>query len=219
MNTELILDLAFLVFSITFALFFVIIGIAIGIAWIVSKNNKKKYKVAVIKIISAAKKKKDSEVLASMKSEYVAYRGSSFSYLGCLQLNCELISELRSTKYKLYYKEELKNSGSVADVIERINAIWNDELTFSDEKINNTFDQIINLSHDSVTKEKAISIVSDLKNEITAFNSFCNGRIFEMNGKISDMEFRMKKHNIKTFFAWLGWIVGFVSGVVTIFHL
>ena len=219
MNVDSIFNIAFLIFSVAFVLFFVILGIAVLVAWFIAKNNKKRYKIAVIKIITAAKKKKDTEILASMKSEYENYRKSVFSDLGCCQLNCELVSELRGSMYMTYYRDELKNASIVADTIERINFIWNDELTFTDEKIQKTFDQIVNLSYDAKTKQDAEAVVSELKTDITSFNSFCNGRIFEMNNKLVDMEYKLKKHNIKIFFAWLGWIVGLVSGIVTIFHL
>ena len=161
--------------------------------------------------------KKDDEILYSVKCEYENYRKARCSYLKSYELNGELVSELRRLKYKDYYKDELKNANTVADTIERIDKIWKDELTFTDEKMQKIFENIINLSHNAQTKKDAETVVNELKTGITSFNSFCDGRIYEMNSKLVEMKYKLQKRKINAFFTWIGWIVGIVSGLITIF--
>lgn len=219
MNVELIFNMGFFIFSVAFAVIIILMLIALFVAWRISCNSKNRYMISVISIVTASKSKKDLEILENMKSEYERYRGSGFSYMGCSQINSELVSRLRDKSYEKFYKSKLEKPSYIADIVERVNRIWVEQLSFTDEKMQETFENIMELSHDASSKAKAGEVVSYLKNEITAFNAFCNGRIYEKDVEITNVKSELKKHRMKWYFTILGWVLGVISSIYTIFHL
>lgn len=201
------------VFAILLIIFLVISSLIVG--GICQRN----YKIALINIISSNFGKKDFELKESIKNEYTNYRNrkiNGFSYFNIETINSKLISELRNEKYKKYYKSQKIKNNDIANKLERINKLIIEEQTFEEDIV-----QIINNAQSLSVKEyeenKRNKLVEDIKIKFSSCIMFYNGRIYEKDIKINDLENQLKKYKIGKIFSWIGWIIGVISGIVTIY--
>lgn len=210
--SNLLISIGF-VFAILLIIFLVISSLIVG--GICQRN----YKIALINIISSNFEKKDFELKESIKNEYANYRNrniNGFLYFNIETINSKLISELRNEKYKRYYKSQKIKNNNIANKLERINKLIIEEQTFEEDIV-----QIINNAQSLSVKEheenKRNKLVEDIKIKFSSCIMFYNGRIYEKDIKINDLENQLKKYKIGKIFSWIGWIIGVISGIVTIY--
>lgn len=203
-----------LLFSTAFLIFMLLVVVVIVSGYVLSKISEKKYKRAIIKIILGSNTKKESEKLESIKNTYQNYIiNGSFSYLAILDINAKLIAELRDETYKKYYKGNKDVIEKDISELERLNKLLRDEFSYSDQKLNNVLSEVKLLSTDECKSEKACG---EIKVLYSALISYCDGRIFEKQNEIMEKETEIKKIKSNRWFNRIGWIVGIVSGILTI---
>lgn len=211
MNIE---NLTTLSFSIAFALFMILLTGSIIGAYILSRISEKKYKRAIIKLILEVESKTDNQILESIKNTYDNYRiNGSFSYLSIFDINAKLIAELREGTYKKYSKIVTNVFEKDIYKLECLNKSIKDEFFYSDEKLNSLLADAQSLSLD---KQKVEYFCGEVKLLFGSIYSFCDGRIFEKQCEIKQKENEISKLKTSRWFNRLGWIVGVISGIITI---
>lgn len=220
MDIDSFFKVGFTLFSITYTLFLILIVSVIISGYISSYIYESLYKKAIINILRSNKKKPDCDLITSIKTEYLSYRNSkisAFAYLSIDVINSKLISELRNDKFKKYYgKSNIKNI-DISDSLERLNKKIQDELSFQEDDINLIINDIQSLSNVRTDINKINEIIEKIKIKFSSCIAFCNGRIFEKDIKIVDLERKLKRGRIGKALSWIGWIIGIVSGLITIF--
>lgn len=219
MNTDSIFSIAYLLIGIGF-IFALLIIVCLFIAGFISSGiYESNYKKSVINIIKSNPSKKDTELVDCIKNEYTNYRKSkitAFSYFDIDTINSKLISDLRSDNYKKYYKERIKNN-DIANKLERVNKIIKDELNFKEDDINEIVKSIQSLSVAKTDENEINELANKIKIKFLSCISFCNGRIYEKDIDIYNLNNKIKRGKIGNFFSWVGWIIGIISGIVTIY--
>ena len=219
MNVDLIFSIAYLLIGIGF-IFALLIMVTLVIAgFVASSIYEHNYKRAVINVIKSNPTKKDTELVDCIKNEYTNYRKSkinAFSYFDIDTINSKLISELRNDNYKKYYKEKIKNN-DIANKLERVNKIIKDERNFKEDDINEIINSIESLSVAKIDENKINELINRIKIKFSSCISFCNGRIYEKDIDIYNLNNKLKRGKVGNFFTWVGWIIGIISGIVTIY--
>lgn len=216
---DLVVSISNLLIAIGFVMILLIMTVLIITSLSVSSIYQRNYKVALINIISSNFTKKDSELKESIKSEYTNYRNrkiNAFSYFNIEALNSKLISELRNEKYKKYYRSQKIKNNDIANKLERINKLIIEEQTF-EEDIVQIIDNLQSLYVKEHEENKRNNLVEDIKIKFSSCVMFYNGRIYEKDIKINDLENKLKKYKTGKIINWIGWIIGVISGFVTIY--
>lgn len=219
MNVDFIFSIAYLFIGVGFIVALLLIIIIIIASIICSTIYENSFKRAVINVIKSNSSKKDTELIECIKNEYTNYRNSkinAFTYFNIDTINSKLISDLRNDKYKKYFKEKIKNN-DIANKLERVNKLIKDELYFQEKDINEITNIIQSLSVEKADENKINESINRIKAKFSSCIDFCNGRIYEKEIKIMELDNKLKKDKIGKFFSWAGWIIGVVSGIVTIY--
>ena len=220
MNIDSIFKIGFTFFSITYTLFVILIITILVLSYISSYIYESLYKKAIINILNSDIKKTDHDLITSIKTEYTNYRNSkisAFAYLNIDVINSKLISELRNEKYKKYYSKQNINNINIADNLEKLNKKIRDELSFQEDDINIIIKDIQSLTNTKTNINKINEIVEKIRIRFSACIAFCNGRIYEKDIIINDLNRKLKRGKIGKLLTWIGWIIGIISGIITIF--
>lgn len=219
MNTDSFFSIAFLLFSISVIIAVVIMIILVVLGLVCSYIYEISYKKAVINIILSNLTKQDQNLLQSIRTEYTNYRSTkinAFSYLSIERINSTLTSELRNDKYKRYYTSQIINANDIANKLERVNQLIIEEQSFNPDEISKIVNDIQALSVTKGEEKKVSDLIARIKIRFFSCLAYCDGRIYEKDITIYNLEHELKKNRINKFLCWLGWIIGVISGIITI---
>lgn len=220
MNIDLISSIGFTIFAIAYALFIIVFIFLFAVSFVSYHIYERLYKISIINILLSNPTKNDQELIESINSEYIVYNNArlfSFSHLKINIINSKLISELRNNKYKKYYNIHKIKSNDIANKLERINKLIYEKMNFQESDIIQIINEIQHLSVIKSDEKKINEIIEKIKINFISCQEFCNGRIYEKDNQINTLENRLKKHQMNRFLSWLGWIIGIISGIITIF--
>ena len=190
--------IVFLVLAIGFVIVLIIY------ASIISKKSEEKYQNDVF--IALKSNCKFDILKENVQQIYQTYTTKISGYLNVYALNNRLIEKIRDKKIdkNLSEKDIIKYCKLLTD----LNTSFSDDYIYSDEKLG----VLLNKIND-------YDIKNELKLMVYCVNEYNNGRIREKEIEISNLKVKKKNRTIITIIGYISGIIGFISSIVTIFHL
>lgn len=170
-------------------------------SFIISHISEKKYQKSAISILKS--KCKYEIIKKQLKQVFQTYSTKNSSYLSIVQLNSRLIENLHDKKIDDCNDKEIVE---YCDILTRLNDDFTDEHLFNDDKLNS----LLNQTDDDFLKEK-------IKYMFLCINSYNDGRIFEKDNHISELNGRILKMKKGRIISFVVGAVGFVGSLITIF--
>lgn len=181
-------------------------------------NAGNRFKSALIKILEGksfdpVEKGKQAELL------YNDYCGVFFNNIKPISLSAllsELTADLGNGDYEKYYNITISSPSIIIDRIATLDNYIAEKNQFNYEKdIESIRESIFNLESDN-SHRKILDLWNSVFGKLTTCNAFYNGRIFQLENNIDTLNKKLRIKTIGKFFAWIGWILGVLSSIITI---
>lgn len=190
-------------FGITVILFF---AIFLSVMYFDSRRSERLFKINTLEILREKNKKIPIEKLENAHNTY-QNKGYGFGYKSIIQLNQELAEDIRTGKYKKYYKSDIKSS-DFASRLDDLTKIFKEKYRFDDEKINELFERL-----SDVNQLQKSEVEQEIKHYIIRLNNIHEGRLIEKNLQLEDLRKKLtRKH-------WFAWIVGVIGTLGSIYSI
>jgi len=209
------------IFTVVFIIFmagaFLFLVFMIAASYAIAFKQEKRYKRALISILKNNSKSENNlyDYIDSVNNEYNTYKSSRliFKSKKKTDLNNELTSALRNGEYLKYSnKEKIDNSENLAQLLQKINSsITLIESGDYANKIEEKLGLIENL--ESIELEK---MLNEIKIDFTSFVKFMEGRLFEKDIRITNLENEKNSILKKKKWAFTFAIIGFIGSIITI---
>lgn len=188
---------------------FALIGVLIT-RWVCTRN----YKKSVIDIVKRGLQKDDEDVLSNLLMQYEACSSNTFGVVIASMdaINAKVLAELNASTYKRYHDELESDKDLVIEKLEKVIKLFKDKTMFSYEKMNELVSEIAECS--DIEKMQALSEKAKSLYETCLF--YCNGRIFEKEARILDLQYEVKSLKKKKIGTIIIGVIGLVSGILTI---
>ena len=191
-----ILTLIFLLFLIAYLLYSLVIVIADFV-------KIRRLKIIMLNIIS---KEDNQKALDIISGEYAKAKLGDLSFDSLIG---KIATELRSGSYSKYYKEPIEEPCTLAERIDAIQTLNNDKNDIVHFKQSGLINELGLESDKQVTKQDMLMAYSKI-------NAYYLGRIHEKNTEIDALKKKLTTKSIGRVLSILGWIIGVVSGILTI---
>lgn len=209
------------IFTVIFIIFmlgaFLFLVFMIAASYAIAFKQEKRYKRALISILKNSSKSENNlyDYIDSVNNEYNTYNSSRLIFKSKKKtaLNNELTSALRNGEYLKYSNKKIDNSENLAQLLQKINSSIT--LIESGDYANKIEEKLgLIKSSGSIELEKTLN---EIKIDFTSFVKFMEGRLFEKDIRITNLENEKISILKKKKWAFTFAIIGFIGSIITIF--
>ena len=173
--------------------------------YIIRTYSMKKYKRLVLDIISEEDYKNALQILEDEFQKYILYDCTFENTIGLI------VSDLRNGRYLKYYSKPLNKPFELAKKIDTVLKLYRDKSRYGQIDLMKLANELGFDTKEAMTEQTASFVYGRMR-------TFFNGMLHAKDKEIDELNKKLIKTSIGKILAWLGWSVGIISGIITIWQ-